>query len=29
VLPLSATDELAAFFARVFLPQHEPATVAG
>jgi len=29
VLPLTAHDELAAFFAQVFLPQHEPASIAG
>jgi phenol 2-monooxygenase len=29
VLPLEATDELGAFFARSFLPQREPASVAG
>ena len=29
IFPLDATDELAEFFARSFLPQREPATVAG
>ncbi|KAF2418836.1 FAD-binding monooxygenase [Microbacterium sp. B35-30] len=29
VFPLEATDELSAFFARSFLPQRQPATIAG